>query len=120
MITYDELLNETLDAECEKFTEGKSTSLKIKSVVATSKDGGTKDLKQKIDQLTTVIKSFTFAGTKPKKGNAGITNVANGQYTGKDKNKKPASPYEGQGPTTSAAGSFKNGQKPYQCYNCGG
>ena len=119
-MTYDELLNETLDAEREKFTEVKSNSLKIKSAVATSEYGGIKDLKQKIDHLTTVIKSSTFAGTKPKKRNAGIASVANGQYTGKDKNKKPASPYKGQGPTTSAAGPFKNGQKPYQCYNCGG
>ena len=119
-MTYDELLNETLDTEQEKFTKVKSTSLKIKSAVATSEEGGIKDLKQKIDQLTTVIKSSTFAGTKPKKGNAGITNVTNGQYTGKDRNQKPASPYKGQGPTTSAAGPFKNGQKPYQCYNCGG
>ena len=118
--TYDELLNETYDTEWEKFTEVKSTSLKIKSVVATSEDGGIKDLKQKIDQITTVIKSSTFARTKPKKGNAGITNVTNRQYTSKDKNMKPASPYKGQGPTTSAAGSFKNKQKPYQCYNCGG
>ena len=88
--------------------------------MATSEDRGIKDLKQKIDQLTTVVKSSTFARTKPKKGNAGITSAANGQYTGKDRNKKPASPYKGQGPTTSAAGPFKNGQKPYQCYNCGG
>ena len=67
-----------------------------------------------------VVKSFTFVEKKPKKGNAGITNVTSGQYTGKDKSKKPASPYKGQGPTTSVAGPFKNGQKPYQCYNCGG
>ena len=119
-MTYDELLNETLDAKWEKFTEVKSNSLKIKSVVATSEDGGIKDLKQKIDQLTTVIKSSTFTGTKPKKGNTRITSVTNGQYTGKDKNKKPVSPYKGQGLTTSAAGPFKNGQKPYQYYNCGG
>ena len=118
--TYNELLNETLDAEWEKLTEVKLTSLKIKSVVATSEDGVIKDLKQMIDQLTTVIKSSTFAGTKPNKGNAGITNVTNGQYTGKDKNKKPTSPYKGQGPTTSPAGPFKTGQKPYQCYNYGG
>ena len=113
-------MNETLDAEWEKFTEVKTTSLKVKSAVTTLEDGGIKDLKQKINQLTTVVKSSTFVGIKPKKGNAGITNVANGQYTGKDKNKKPASPCKGQGPTTSAAGPFKNGQKPYQCYNCGG
>ena len=103
-----------------KFTKVKLTSLKIKSAVATSEYGGIKDLKQKIDQLTTVVKSSTFAGTKSKRGNAGITNVTNGQYTSKDRNKKPAGPYKGQGPTTSAAGPFKNGQKPYQCYNCGG
>ena len=108
-----ELLNETLDAEWEKFTEVKTTSLKVKSVVATTEDGGIKDLKQKIDQLTTVIKSSTFGGAKLKKGNTRVTNIASGQYTGKDKNKKPASPYKGQGPTTSVAGPFKNGQKPY-------
>ena len=82
--------------------------------MATSEDGGIKDLKQKIDQLTMVVKSSTFAGTKPKKGNTGIVNVTSGQYTGKDKSKKPASPYKGQGPTTSVAGPFN------QCYNCGG
>ena len=107
-MTYDELLNETLDAEWEKIIEVKSTSLKIKSAVATSEDGGIENLKQKIDQLTTVIKSSTFATTKPKKGNAGITNVTNGQYTGKDRNKKTESPYKGWRPTTSAAGPFKN------------
>ena len=90
-MTYNELLNEMLYAEQEKFTEVKSTSLKIKSAVATSEDGGIKDLQQKIDQLTTVIKSSTFAGSKPKKENAAITNVANGQYTGKNKIKKPTS-----------------------------
>ena len=116
--TYNELLNETLDAEQEKFTKVKTTSLKVKSAVTTLEDGGIKDLKQKIDHLMMVVKSSTFARTKPKKGNAGITNVASGQYTGKDKSKKPASPYKGQGPTISAAGLFKNGQKLYQCYNC--
>ena len=118
--TYNELLNETLDAEWEKFTEVKTTSLKVKSAVATTEDGGIKDLKQKIDQLTMVIKSSTFGGAKSKKGNPGVTNIASRQYTGKDKSKKPANPYKGQGPTTSVAGSFRNGQKPYQCYNCGG
>ena len=118
--TYDELLNETLDAEWEKFTKVKTASLKVKSAVTTSEDGRIKDLKLKIDQLIMVIKSSTFAGTKPKKGNTGITNVASGQYTGKDKSKKPVSPYKGQRPTTSAAGPFKSEQTPYQCYNCRG
>ena len=112
-------MNETLDAEWEKFTEVKTTSLKVKSAVATTEDGGIKDLKQKIDQLTTVIKSSTFGGAKSRE-NTGVTNVASRQYTGKDKNKKPARPYKGQGLTSSVAGPFKNGQKPNQCYNCGG
>ena len=68
----------------------------------------------------TVVKSSTLAGPKPKKGNTGITNFASGKDTGKDKSKKPASPYKGQGPTTSVAGPFKSGQNPYQCYNCRG
>ena len=89
--TYDEILNEILDVEWEKSTEVKTTSLKAKSAVATTEDRGIKDLKQKIDQLTTVVKSLTFGGAKSKKGNTGVTNVASGQYTGKDKNKKPAS-----------------------------
>ena len=84
-MTYDELLNETLEAEWEKFTKVKITSLKVTSTVTILEDGWIKDFKQKIDQLTMVIKSSTFAGTKPKKGNTGITNVASGQYTGKDK-----------------------------------
>ena len=118
--TYDELLNKMLDAEWEKSTDIKMTSLKAKSAVATMDDGGIKDLKQKIDQLTTVFKSSTFGGAKPKMGSTRVTNVASGHYTGKDKNKKPVSPHKGQGPTTSAAGPFKNGQKPYQCCNCRG
>ena len=93
--TYNELLNEMLDAEWENFTEMKTTSLKVKSAVATTEDGGIKHLKQKIDQLTTVIKSSTFGGAKSKKGNTGVTNGASGQYTGKDENKKPASPHKG-------------------------
>ena len=88
--------------------------------MATTEDGGIKDLKQKIGQLTTVFKSSMFRGAKLKKGNAGITNVASGKYSGKEKSKKLASPHKGQGLTKSAGGPFKNGQKPYQCYNCGG
>ena len=65
--TYDELLNETLDAKWEKFTKVKTTSLKVKSAVTTLEDGGIEDLKQKIDQLTMVVKSSTFAGTNQRK-----------------------------------------------------
>ena len=44
-MTYDELLNEMLDAEQEKFIKVKTTSLKVKSTVTTSEDEGIKDLK---------------------------------------------------------------------------
>ena len=101
-----------LDAEWEKSTEMKTTSLKAKSAVAAIEDGGIKDLKQKIDKLTTIVKSSKFGGAMSQKGNTGVTNVANGQYTGKDKSKRPASPYKGQGPVTSAAGPFKMDRNP--------
>ena len=78
--------------------------------MTTLENGEIKDLKQKINQLTTVVKSSTFVGKKPKKGNAGITNVTSGQYTGKDKSKKPASSYKGQGPTISAADHSRMGR----------
>ena len=95
--TYDEHLNKMLDAKQEKFTEVKTTSLKVKSAVTTLEEGGIKDLKQKIDQLTTVIKSSTFAGTRPKKGNTGTTNITSGQYTGNDKRNLQA-PIKVRGP----------------------
>ena len=69
--TYEELFCETVEAEKEKVLEVKVTSLKGKSAIAkpagTGKDSmGIQDLKQKIDTLTTVVKSSTFGEARPK------------------------------------------------------
>ena len=76
---------------------------------------GIQDLKQKIDALTTVVKSSTFGGAKPKQPGNGAT-----PQKGKDNGKMNGSPYKGQGPATTSAGPFKPGQKHFQCYHCRG
>ena len=114
--TYEELFDETVEAEKEKMPEVKVTSLKAKSVVVPAEGSSIQYLKQKIDALTTVVKSSNFGGTRPKQQSS------NGNNTQKNKNgeKQAQSSYRGKGPGTSAAGPFKQGQKPFQCYNCGG
>ena len=114
--TYEELFRETVEAKKEKMPEVKVTSLKAKSVVVPTEGSSIQDLKQKIDALTTVVKSSNFRGARPKQQSH------NGNNNQKNKNgeKHAQSPYKGKGPGTSAAGPFKQGQKPFQCYNCGG
>ena len=116
---YEELFWETVEAEKEKVPEVKITPLKAKSAIAkpasTGKDNtGIQDLKQKIDALTTVVKSSTFGGARPKQPGNGTT-----PQKGKDNGKVSGSPYKGQGPVTTLAGPFKIGQKHFQCYHCG-
>ena len=105
-----------MEAEKEKMPETKVTSLKVKSAVTTKETSGIHYLQQKIDALTTVVKSSTFGGARPKQPNSD----EHTQQKNKDNGKGNQSLYKGQGPTTSAAGPFKQGQKLYQCYNCGG
>ena len=59
---YEELFRETVEAEKEKMPEVKVTSLKAKSVVVPADGSSFQDLKQKIDTLTTVVKSSNFRG----------------------------------------------------------
>ena len=117
---YEELFHETVEAEKEKISEIKITSLKAKSAItepaATREDNvGIQDLRQKIDSLTTAVKSSTFGGARSKQpGNGGTP------QKGKDNSKMNGSPYKGQGPATTSVGPFKPGQKHFQCYHCGG
>ena len=60
--TYEELFRETVEAEKEKMPEVKVTSLKAKLVVVPAEGSSIQDLKQKIDALTTVVKSSNFGG----------------------------------------------------------
>ena len=93
--TYEELFPETVEVQKEKVLEAKITSLKAKSAIAepagTGEDNtGIQDLKQKIDALTTVVKSSTFGGARPKQPGNGTT-----PQKGKDNGKVSGSLYKG-------------------------
>ena len=81
-MTYEELFHEMVEAE-EKVPEVKITSLKAKSAIAGEDSTGIQDLKWKIDALTTVVKSSTFGGDRPKQSRNGTT-----PEKGKDNGKK--------------------------------
>ena len=113
--TYEELFREAVEAEKEKNSETKVTSLKVKSAIIGEDQSGIQHLKQKIDALMTVVKSSTLGGAKPKQSNSGTT-----PQKMKDNGKNNGNLYKGRGPATPSAGPFKPGQKPFQCYHCGG
>ena len=71
--TYEELFWEAVEAEKEKNSEIKVTSLKVKSAIVGEDQDGIRDLKQKIDALMTVVKSSTLGGAKLKQNNGGTT-----------------------------------------------
>ena len=122
--TYQDLLTKALDAEKEKCLEQKGTTIKAKSSVAdvdeTSRIQG---LAKKIDDLTAAVKSSTYQGVRPKKPQN--DNNHNNKFCSKKLNNsginsKLLSPYKGKGPTTTSAGPFRQGKKPFQCHQCGG
>ena len=92
---YEEIFQETVETEKEKVPEVKTTSLKAKSAIAEPASAGEdstriQDLKQKINALTTVVKSSTFGGASPKQPGNGAT-----PQKGKDNGKVNGSPYKG-------------------------
>ena len=117
---YEELFHKTVEAKKEKVPDIRIPSLKAKSAItkpaATREDSvGIQDLGQKINALTTAVKSSTFGGARSKHpGSSGTP------QKGKDNSKMNGSPYKGQGSAATSAGSFKPGQKHFQCYHCGG
>ena len=131
---YAKLFSETLDAEKEKGPESKATTVKIKSATldqVQGEDSGIQDLKRKLDNLTTVVKSANYGGARPKQVN-NTNNPGNDSRSGKKgpannegsqprpRPNKPSLPFKGKGPATTSAGPFKEGSRPYQCYTCGG
>ena len=113
---------------CLKHWEGekdccssKSTSVKSKAaIVENEASPSLQKLTEEISALTTVVKSASMGTPRTKtlnhktkvnslKGNGNKGSNANGN-----------SPRKGKGPAASAAGPFKLGQKPLQCYKCGG
>ena len=120
--------------EKEKGPEPKATTMKIKSATldqVQGEDSGIQDLKRKLDDLTTVVKSVNYGGARPKQIN-NANSQGNDNHSGRKgqassegsqprpRPNKPSLPFKGKGPATMAAGPFKDGSKPYQCYTCGG
>ena len=118
MVTYQVLLKAIEETE-SKYGEGRATA-RAKSATAAD-ETGIVELKDKIEALTTVMKSSNIisAGTKP----PGSPKPKHGnfhKFQWKDGTIPSNSPSIGKGPNTSAAGPFKEGQRLIQCYNCGG
>ena len=115
---YQALLKAIEEME-SKYGEGRAT-VRVKSATVAD-NTGIAELKDKIKALTTVVKNSNVVGTgmippgspKPKPGNFHKSQQ-------KDRVISTNSPSKGKGPITSAAGPFKEGQKPIQCNNCGG
>ena len=119
-VTYEELLSKMLEAE-KDCCSSKSTSVKSKAAVVESEASPSlQKLTQEISALTTVVKSASMGTPKTKTSNS-KTKVNSLKGNGsKGSNANGNSPRKGKGPAASAAGPFKPGQKPLQCYKCGG
>ena len=100
---YEELLEASQEAEGE-WTDNKTVRVKNAQV---GNEGGLKALRDQINALASIMTSNgkgNYRGNqqaKPKKDN------------GKNSSKS-------KGPETLAHGPYKDGQKPLQCYKCGG
>ena len=112
---YEELFHEAVEAEKEKNMGMKITSLKVKSAVVEEEQTGIQELRKKIDALTKVVKSSTMNGARLKQNNGGTTPPKTKDGRGNEGNG-----YKERDPATTSAGPFKPGQKPFQCYHCGG
>ena len=119
-VTYEELLSEMLEAE-KDCCPSKSTPTKSKTAVVESKASPSlQKLTQEISVLTMVVKSASM-GTPKMKPPHHKTKVNSPKGNGnKDSKTNENNPRKVKGPTASAAGPFKPGQKPLQCYKCGG
>ena len=112
-VTYQALLKAIEGTESE-YWEGRATVQAKSAMVAD--DTGIAELKDKIKALTTVVKNSNVVGTgmrppgspKPKPGNFHKSQQKDGAIS-------TNSPSKGKEPITSAAGPFKEGQKPIQC-----
>ena len=107
---YQALLKAIEETESE-YRKGRAT-VKAKSATV-AEDTGIVELKEKIETITTVVKSSNVVSTgtkpprspKPKHGNFH-------KFQQKDGMIPSNSPSKGKGPITSAAGPYKEGQKP--------
>ena len=117
-MTYQALLKAIEEMESE-YREGRTTVRAKSATIA--ENTGIAELKEKIEALTTVVKSnnVVSTGTKPPRSPKPKHGSFH-KFQQKDGTIPSNSPSKGKGPITSAAGPFKEGQKPIQCYNCSG
>ena len=103
-----------------ELTESK-ISIRVKSAnVKEHRKEGATELKNKIDSLAAILKSFTLGISKPK-GKEKIEQGKKLQKGGQWKSiSTPSTPMKGKGPGTPTTGPSKGNQKPIQCYNSGG
>ena len=83
--------------EKEKGLESKATTMKIKSATldqVQGEDSGIQDLKRKLDDLTTVVKSVNYGGARPKQ-----INNANSQGNDNCSSRKGPASSEGSQPS---------------------
>ena len=102
---YEELLEASQEAEGE-WTDNKTVRVKNAQV---GNEGGLKALRDQINALASVITS---------NGKGNYINKGNQQAKPKQDSGKNSS--KSKGPEPSAHGPYKDGQKPLQCYKCGG
>ena len=119
-VTFEELLSEMLEAE-KDCCPSKSMTVKSKAAVVESEaPPSLQKLTQEISALTMVVKSASMGTPKTKTPNHKIkVNSLEGNGN-KGSNANGNSPRKVKGSAASAAGPFKPGQKPLQCYKCGG
>ena len=115
--TYDELLLTAKEAKCECL-EHKSIRSKQTITCDDVEKKEREEIKVRLDKLAETVKAASFQkkpqGDKkkqsPSKTPASSPHVSP-QYS-------PRNP--GRGPAITAAGPFRNGRKPVQCWKCGG
>ena len=112
-VNYQFLLEATEEAE----EEVRETRVRAKA--ASIENDGIKDLKDRIETLTPVMKSGTYQNGGPKLNQPQKPTTPN-KFQKKYRENGQGSPKKSNGPAMTSVRPFKPGQKLYQCYKCGG
>ena len=115
--TYDELLLTAKEAECE-WLEHKTVRSKQTTTCDDTEKKEREEIKVRLDKLAETVKAASFQ-RKPQRDKK--KQSPSGSQTSSPKSSPQHSPRSpGRGPAITAAGPFRNGKKPVQCWKCGG
>ena len=106
-----------LEATEEAKDEVGEAKFRAKSTLV--EDDGIKDLRNRIKTLVSMMKNGPYQSGGSKQNTPKKLTTPN-KFQKKFQDNGQGSPKESNRPATSSAGPFKPGQKPYQCYKCGG